>query len=142
MRKAGVSGPATVALDTSAYAQLRAGHPQVHRMLGAAEAVCLPVLVLGELEAGFRLGRRPDENRRTLTEFLEEPFVRVIPVTPAVARRYGQLFSELRRAGTPISINDVWIAACALEVGAHLLTFDTDFDRIPHLDRTVLTARR
>jgi tRNA(fMet)-specific endonuclease VapC len=140
MRKAGVSGPPRLVLDTSAYAHLRVGHREVHRLLATAELIYVPVVVLGELEAGFRLGKRLEENRRTLTEFLEEPFVRVLEVTPAVARRYGQVFSELRRAGTPIAINDVWIAASAIEVGAHLITFDTDFDRVRSLDHTVLGA--
>jgi predicted nucleic acid-binding protein len=36
------------------------------------------------------------------------------PVTPGVARLYGRLFADLRRAGTPIPINDVWIAATTL----------------------------
>jgi hypothetical protein len=44
-----------------------------------------------------------------------------------VARRYGRLFADLRRAGTPIPINDIWIAATTLDCGGHLLTFDGDF---------------
>ena len=61
----------------------------------------------------------------------------IIEVTPDVARRYGEVFAELRRAGTPIPVNDIWIAAAALDAKAHLLTFDSDFDRIERLDRTV-----
>ncbi len=59
-------------------------------------------------------------------------------MTPAVARRYGRLIADLRRAGTPIPINDVWIAATALDCGGHLLTFDGDFKRVASLDYTVL----
>jgi len=55
-----------------------------------------------------------------------------------VARRYGALFASLRRAGTPIPTNDIWIAAAALQVGARVVTFDTDFGRIPGLDAHVL----
>jgi tRNA(fMet)-specific endonuclease VapC len=101
--------------------------------------VALPTIVLGELEAAFTLGRRERENRSMLAEFLAESFVSVLPVTAAVARRYGRLFAELRRAGTPIAINDVWIAATALDCGGHLLTFDGDFGRIAALDCTILT---
>jgi hypothetical protein len=35
--------------------------------------------VLGELEAGFQLGRRGRENRVLLAELLAEPFVRGLP---------------------------------------------------------------
>jgi tRNA(fMet)-specific endonuclease VapC len=107
--------------------------------VAAAEVVYIPAIVLGELEAGFRLGRRAEENRVTLSEFLAEPFVAVLPVSRRVARRYGQVFAQLRRAGTPIPVNDIWIAACTLERAAHLLTFDHDFERVENLDCTVLT---
>ena len=73
-----------------------------------------------------------------LAEFLAESFVSILPVTPAVARRFGRLFAELRRAGTPIPINDVWIAATAFDCGGHLLTFDNDFGYVTSLDCTIL----
>jgi tRNA(fMet)-specific endonuclease VapC len=138
MIPSGVEGTSRLVLDTSAYSHFRAGDERVLEFIGAAEIVSLPTIVLGELEAAFALGRRERENRSVLTEFLEESFVSVLPVTPAVARRYGRLFAELRRAGTPIPINDVWIAATTLDCGGHLLTFDDDFGRIVSLDCTIL----
>ena len=96
----------------------------------------MPTIVLGELEGAFRLGRRAADNRSKLEEFLEEDFVSVLPVTTDVAR-YGELFTELRRAGTQIPVNDIWIAATTIDAGAHLLSFDTDFDRITRLERTI-----
>ncbi len=39
----------------------------------------------------------------------------------------------LRRQGTPLPINDVWIAAHAMEVGATLVTFDAHFDAVKGL---------
>jgi predicted nucleic acid-binding protein len=89
------------------------------------------------LAAGFRLGSREAENRRTLKDFLDEPFVRVVATDEAVAARYGEVFASLRRAGTPIPINDVWIAAATFETGGHLLTFDSDFARVSALSCTV-----
>jgi tRNA(fMet)-specific endonuclease VapC len=100
----------------------------------------LSAVTLGELEAGFVLGSRPDENRTALRDFLSEPFVTVVQVDEAVGRRYGSLFASLRRAGTPVPTNDIWIAACAIHVGAQVVTFDSDFDRFGDLDRRVLVA--
>jgi predicted nucleic acid-binding protein len=37
-------------------------------------------------------------------------------------------------------VNDIWIAAAALDCGGRLLTFDKDFERIPGLPVTVLAA--
>ncbi len=128
-------------LDTSAYSHFRAGHPRVLDLLARAAVVVIPVTVLGELEAAFQLGRRTQENRLTLAEFLDESFVTVWPTTPAVASHYGRLFAQLRRAGTPLPINDVWIAAASLDCVGRLVTFDGDFERIPGLEVTVLSPR-
>lgn len=100
----------------------------------------MPVTVLGELEAGFRLGRRAQENRRALVEFLSEPFVAAAEVTTATVRYYARIFVALRRAGTPIPMNDVWIAATTMERQGHLLTFDRDYRHITDLDHTLLAA--
>ncbi len=132
--------PRRVALDTSAYAHMRAGNTEIMQIVAESEVVYLPTIVLGELEAGFRLGRRMHENRTMLAEFLREPFTAVLPVTSDVALVYGELFAELRAAGTPIAVNDIWIAAATLQAGAHLATFDRDFDLIVRLSRTVLSA--
>ena len=39
----------------------------------------------------------------------------------------------LRRQGTPVSPNDLWIAASAAEHGLTVITLDGDFDRIPQV---------
>ncbi|MFQ5739926.1 MAG: type II toxin-antitoxin system VapC family toxin [Acidobacteriota bacterium] len=140
MTNSGVDPTGRIVLDTSAYSRMRAGHGGVLDRIAAAEIVSIPATVIGELEAGFQLGRRVGENRVALAEFLAEPFVSVLPTTSEVARRYGQVFAGLRRAGTPIPVNDIWIAAATLDCGAHLLTFDQDFQRIGYLDCTVLAA--
>lgn len=127
-----------IVLDTSAYSHFRGNHAEVVNRIAAADVVLLPTIVLGELEAAFRLGRRTADNRAKLEEFLHEDFVGVLPVSSDVARRYGEIFVELRAAGTPIPVNDIWIAAATIDAGAELVTFDSDFDRIDRLERTIL----
>ncbi|MDP3719367.1 MAG: type II toxin-antitoxin system VapC family toxin [Acidobacteriota bacterium] len=136
------SGVDRLVLDTSAYSHFRGGHAQVLDALARAERVLIPVTVLGELEAAFEWGSRARENRRALEDFLEEPFVDLLPVTAAVARQYGRVFAGLRRAGTPIPVNDIWIAAVVIDCGGTLLTFDRDFDRVAGLDHVTLSAAR
>ncbi len=127
-----------LALDTSAYSHLRRRHKKVLDWVAAADAVDLSTTVIGELEAAFRLGTRYQENSSALSEFLAEPFVALRPVSQSVAKRYGELFARLRQAGTPLPVNDIWIAASALDSRAHLITFDSDFARIEGLECTVL----
>lgn len=110
--------------------------------LQLATAVFVPTPTVGELEAAFLNGTRPRENQAILDAFLDEPLVQTIEIDRRVARRYGALYSKLKKAGTPIPINDVWIAACAAESGARLLTFDRDFRLIPGLDLELLVPPR
>ena len=132
------SGVERLVLDTSAYSHFRGGHTQVVEALARAERVLIPLTVLGELEAAFELGNRARENRRVLEDFLNETFVDLLPMTASVARHYGRVFAGLRRAGTRIPVNDIWIAASVFDCGGTLLTFDRDFDRVAGLDRLTL----
>ena len=140
MKSSGTEPVSRLVLDTSAYSRLRHGYEGVLDAVAAAESVLLPAFVVGELEAAFELGTRAKENRVVLTTFLDEPFVSILPTNRAVARRYGQVFTQLRRAGTPIPVNDIWIAATTLDCGGHLLTFDRHFSRIQGLDLSLLSA--
>lgn len=134
------SGVSRLVLDTSAYSYFRTGHVEVLEFLASAERVLIPVTVLGELEAAFELGTRTRENRRALEGYLEETFVDVLPTTPSVARHYGRVFATLRTAGTPLPVNDIWIAAATLDCGGTLLTFDRDFSRIAGLAHVTLAV--
>ena len=127
-------------LDTSAYSHFRRGDAGVLDALARAERVLIPVTVLGELEAAFELGNRARENRRVLDDLLAEPFVDLLDTTASVARHYGRVFSSLKRGGTPLPVNDIWIAAATLDCGGTLLTFDRDFERIGGMDCMMLGA--
>ena len=127
-----------IVLDTSAYSYLRKGHAVTVELVAEASHVEVPATVLGELHAAFRRGRRESANLAALRRFLAQAFVSVRPADAEVARRYGAIFATLRSAGTSISIHDVWIAAAAMTSGADLLTFDSDFERVPGLAHTLL----
>ena len=42
---------------------------------------------------------------------------------------------DLKKAGTPLPINDVWIAAHTLETGSTLVTYDGHFKKIAGIRR-------
>ena len=126
-----------VALDTNAYADWIKGVRWQQEILYADE-VHLSVTVLGELYYGFACGDRQGRNLRDLESFLAAPVVHVDLVNPAIAEYYGDLKKYLRRQGTPIPDNDVWIAAASIQQGCTLLTSDKHFERLPQ----VRSARR
>ncbi len=139
MKNSGVETVHRLVLDTSAYSHMRAGHEVVIELVAMAQTVLVPVTVLGELEGAFQFGRKAKENRIALVSFLDEPFVSILPSTTEVARRYGQVYAILRKAGTPIPVNDMWIAAATIDCGGRLLSFDQHYERIESLDRLVLS---
>ena len=122
-----------VLLDTNAYARLLAGDERVLAVLAGADRVYMSVFVLGELNAGFRAGKKRPENRRILERFLEKPSVAVLEATRETAEIFGIVKNSLRKAGKPIPVNDVWIAAHALETGSVLVTYDAHFRAVPGL---------
>ena len=123
----------SVLLDTNAYTALLAGEAEVLDALASAEMVLVSAVVLGELYAGFKGGRQERHNARVLEDFLRRPAVRSLDMTRATAEVFGVVKHQLRQAGTPIPINDVWIAAHALESGSWLITYDRHFMQVPGL---------
>ncbi len=123
----------SVLLDTNAYAAFLAGNQSVLDALSQAETVFLSVIVLGELHAGFRGGHKRAENEKILEEFLTRPGVLPLFVSLETARIFGEIKAGLSRAGTPVPINDVWLAAQTVETGSVMVTLDAHFRRVPGL---------
>jgi len=129
-----------ICLDTSAYSHFKRGDPQVVDLIDEAVWVGVPVVVLGELEAGFRQGRRAAANRAELQEFLASPVVEALPVTEDVVGLYADIVLDLRKAGTPVPANDIWIAAVAARHGAPVVTYNEHFRAIARVGATILSA--
>lgn len=122
-----------ILLDTNAYGRLLSGDEDVLDAVGNAETVFVPVFVLGELYAGFRGGTRETENRRLLQDFLHKTPVQILPATEQTAEVFGALYHRLKSAGTPIPINDLWIASQSVETGAFIISYDRHFAKVPGL---------
>ena len=119
------------------------GHEDVLDAVSGAEIVYLSVFVLGELYAGFAGGSKEQENRELLGKFLRKPAVKILNATSETADIFGFLKNALKRAGTPIPINDVWIAAHANETGSTVVTYDAHFRKVAGLrlwDRCGISA--
>lgn len=125
-------------LDTSAYSHFRRGDPVVVELIDSAEWIGLPTIVMGELRTGFLLGQRPADNEAELREFLESPVVSELPAEGEVSRHFAEIVVELRRNGTPLPTNDVWIAATAARHGCLILTYDRHFERIARVGSVIL----
>ncbi len=127
-------------LDTSAYSHLKRGDPSAVEVIRRATWIGMPTIVIGELRTGFLLGRHGDRNEEELAEFLAEPVVAVLNVDEPATRHYAEIVVALRRRGTPIPTNDIWIASLAAREGATVLTYDGHFESIDRVGAHVLPA--
>jgi tRNA(fMet)-specific endonuclease VapC len=122
-----------IVLDSNAYTRLLAGDEKVLDVVASTETVFMSIFVLGELQAGFSGGSKEWENRDVLKRFLLKPSVKILNATLETAEVFGSIKNTLRRAGTPLPINDVWIAAHGVETGSTIVTYDTHFKQVPGL---------
>jgi predicted nucleic acid-binding protein len=125
-------------LDTSAYSHFQRGDHRVVELIDGAEWLGMPTIVLGELRVGFLLGGRTTANEGELREFLLNPVVEVLGVDAEVSRHYAEIVVDLRRAGTPITTNDIWIAAIAAREGALVLSYDGHFNAVSRVGAIIL----
>jgi tRNA(fMet)-specific endonuclease VapC len=124
-----------IALDTNRLTDLFQGDARLASFLGACDEVWIPFVVLAEMKAGFYGGNRQIHNEALLANFLGRETVDVLYAGRETAEQYALLFVQLKRAGTPVPDNDLWIAALAMEHDLALITRDRHFDNVPQLRR-------
>lgn len=123
----------TFVLDTSAYSGFNRGDSRLKEYFQASNEILVPLIVVGELRAGFAAGMHRDTNERLLQRFLDAPNVRTITITNDTTKLFATIYASLRKLGRPIGANDMWIAAMSLEHNSALLTTDSDFSNVPDL---------
>lgn len=128
----------TLALDTNAYTALALGDSKALDIVTSASELLLPVIVLGELHQGFRLGSQYKRNLARLNEFLEKSGTIIGEVDDQTAKQYAEIILSLRAKGKPMPANDIWIAAICLCENASLLTANRHFDHIENLNLVAL----
>lgn len=122
-----------LALDPNRYADLCRGDRSVVEAVELADEVWLPFIVLAELRAGFVVGNQGPRNEAVLRRFLMRPGVGVLYADEQTTHHYGSVFRQLRKQGTPIPTNDIWIAALVLQHSLVLCARDAHFDALPQL---------
>lgn len=120
-------------LDTNGLSAVADGEGALEPILSKAAEIAVPVIVLGEYRYGIRQSRDRQRYEQWLTESLRN--YRVLAVDEETALAYAALRYELRRAGTPIPSNDVWIAALCRQHAFSLLSRDRHFDLVRGIER-------
>jgi tRNA(fMet)-specific endonuclease VapC len=126
-----------VALDTNRLTDLFQGDANLASFLGSCDEVWIPFVVLAEMKAGFYGGTRQIQNEVLLSNLLRRETVAILYADRETAEHYARLFVQLKRAGTPVPDNDLWIAALAMEHDLALIARDRLFDYVPQLRRAL-----
>jgi tRNA(fMet)-specific endonuclease VapC len=121
-------------LDTNAISALFEGEPGLRETL-ARTRISLPVIVLGEYRFGLLGSRRRREREPDLDGLQARSDVLVIDLD--TVSPYSKIQDHLKRAGTPIPTNDVWIAALAVQYKLPIVSRDRHFDLVPGVRRVV-----
>ena len=128
-----------IVLDTNIYCDFAEGLPDaVNAIATYGEYIFIPSIVIGELSFGFMNGSRQHFNEKKLQQIINRLKMEIIDLNKDVARRYAIIYLSLVKKGAKIPINDVWIAACCMEVGGTLLTRDKHFDVVDQIESIVL----
>ena len=125
-----------IALDTSAVLAYFQGSDAAREAMNQAEVVYLPSVSVGELFFGARKCSRPAQEEVKIEAIIDR--TEAINVNYATARVYGAVIHQLESEGKRIPLNDIWIAAMAMQHGCTLLARDAHFARIEGLNLIAL----
>lgn len=124
-----------IIIDTNCYIGFLKGNLKFIPVIQTAELIYFPFVVLAELRAGFLVGSKSNENEKSLFSFLNSKRVTELYPDNNTTNHYAYLFYQLRKQGTPIPTNDIWIAALTIQHNLTLVTLDRHFDNLPQLAR-------
>jgi len=94
--------------------------------------MAISAITLSELLHGAEKSERPVANLAVVEDFCSR--IEVLAYGPKASLHYGAIRAALERAGTPIGVNDLHIAAHARSEGLTLVTNnEREFVRVPAL---------
>ena len=97
-----------------------------------AGRMAISSITFSELYHGAEKSAKVAQNLEAIEEFAS--LLEVLPYTPKASQHYGAIRSTLEKAGQPIDVNDLHIAAHARSEGLVVVTNNlSEFDRVPGL---------
>lgn len=119
-----------ILIDTNIYSDAMRGKGYAVDILRRNEQLLFSPIVIGELLVGFKRGNQEEKNKRELKDFLSRERVYELSISSDTSEFYAFILEQLKKQGTQIPTNDIWIAASAMENGAAIASRDEHFLRI------------
>ena len=120
-----------IALDSDIAIKFLNGDKTIESFLSNYTEFYLPVIVVGELIFGALNSRHVDENLARHKKLIQR--ANILEITEATANIYAKSRLALKKKGTPIPENDLWIAAICIEHKMPFITNDAHFKGIDNL---------
>ena len=120
-------------LDTNGLSAMVEGETSLEPVLRKAEHLAIPVIVIGEYRYGIWHSRNRQHYQQWLQEYL--PKFRILDIEDRTTVSYAAIRTEIKKAGTPIPSNDVWIAALCRQHSLPIISRDRHFDLVPGIKR-------
>lgn len=124
-----------LAIDTNCCVSYFRGGKDTLTLFQHADWIFVPFVVMAELQCGFVLNKQSQLEEKFFTQLLNAPRVSSLFPDEETTRHYAQLFAQLKKQGTPIPANDIWIAALVSQHNLLLHSRDSHFDHLPQLAR-------
>ncbi|QDU87698.1 tRNA(fMet)-specific endonuclease VapC [Pirellulimonas nuda] len=120
-------------LDTNCISALLDGEESLEDTLGLDDQHSVPTIVIGEYVFGLFGSRYKLRLFAALADFLDA--ATILAVTTETAWHYAEIRHELKLRGTPIPLNDLWIAALARQHAMPIASRDAHFDHVAGITR-------
>ena len=112
--------------DTSAMIALCRSDAKVKEQVGG-KTFAITFVTMAELSIGVLKSNKPNAAWSQITQvIIGQHIFHVSPRTPAI---YAHVYVNLEKKGTLIPVNDIWIAALAIETRLPILARDEHFSR-------------
>ena len=120
-------------LDTNALSAWWEGNPAIIPHLSTTSRLCLALPALAE----FRFGILKSSRRAAMENWYRQStqLAEVLGIDLETGEHYAQTRLSLEKKGTKIPMNDLWIAAIALQHNLPVLSRDTHFDVVDGIQR-------
>nr|WP_315421739.1 type II toxin-antitoxin system VapC family toxin [uncultured Pedobacter sp.] len=120
-----------VLLDTNIISALLKGDTSVANHIDSTSEVYLSSIVIGELFYGAEYSVKVEQNIANIKQLIAT--YNILDIDNDTALVYGKIKADLRKKGTPIPENDIWIASSAIQHKLKLSTRDKHFLQISNL---------
>ncbi len=115
-------------MDSNIVSAWLKGETKIADEIEKATVIYIPIIVIGELYYGVHYSSQVQKNVSAVKKLISK--YKVLLVDDATSFEYGRIKSVLRKKGTPIPENDIWISAIAIRHKLTLVSRDGHFKEV------------